>query len=60
MDIIKFKDGYQLEIILDDSPESPRTWDNIGRMICFHKRENLGDDHEYNHSDFNSWEELRS
>lgn len=26
---------------------SPREWDNLGRMICFHKNYQLGDSHAY-------------
>lgn len=32
-----------LEIIQDESPESPRSWDNLGTMACSHRRYNLGD-----------------
>jgi len=30
-------------IVQDPDPESPREWDNLGTMVCFHKRYNLGD-----------------
>lgn len=60
MDTIKFGDGCKLEIVQDDNSESPRAWDNIGQMICFHKGYNLGDEHEYRYGDFNSWEELQA
>lgn len=44
---------YRYEILPDDSPESPREWDNLGTMICFHRRYNLGDKHNFdNPSDF--------
>lgn len=33
-----------LKVIRDDDPESPREWDNLGRMICFHPRYKLGDE----------------
>lgn len=59
MQKITFKDKAQLEIVYDDDPESPREWSNIGRMICFHKRYNLGDDHDYRFGDFESWDELQ-
>lgn len=36
-----------LEILRDEYPESPRTWDNVGTMVCFHHRYNLGDEHDY-------------
>ncbi len=41
------KGNYELEILQDESPESPREWDNLGTMICFHRRYNLGDKHDY-------------
>ena len=41
------KDGVRLSIHLDDNSESPREWDNLGKMVCFHKRYELGDMHDY-------------
>lgn len=41
-------DNAVLKIMQDDNVfESPRDWDNLGRMICWHRRYNLGDDHSY-------------
>lgn len=31
----------------DDIVDSPRNWDNLGTMICFHSRYNLGDEHPW-------------
>jgi hypothetical protein len=42
----------------EDSPESPRSWDNLGTMVCFHNRYNLGDKHDYNSNDYNGWDEM--
>jgi hypothetical protein len=39
--------NYLIEVIQDESPESPREWDNLGTMICFHGRYNLGDKHDF-------------
>ena len=50
--------GYTIKVEPDEEPESPCEWDNLGKMICFHKRYELGDKHEYNQDDFDSWEEL--
>lgn len=36
-----------LRIVQDVDTESPREWDNLGTMICWHSRYNLGDDHNY-------------
>lgn len=35
-----------MRIVIDEYPESPREWDNLGKMICFHRRYNLGDKHD--------------
>lgn len=46
--IEKFEqDGKLLEIFLDEDPESPRDWDNLGTMAVSHRRYNLGDE-KYN------------
>lgn len=50
---------FELEIEQDSSPESPRTWDNLGTMVCFHKRYDLGDETDYRSEDYDSWDELR-
>ena len=38
---------YTLCVHYDEYAESPREWDNLGRMICFHSRYSLGDKHSY-------------
>lgn len=49
----------KLRIVYDVDPMNPRTeWDNMCTMVCFHRRYNLGDKHDYNASDFNSNEEV--
>ena len=37
--------GLRIEIFADEG-ESPREWDNIGTMVCFHNRYELGDKHD--------------
>lgn len=51
---------YTIKIYTDDNPESPREWDNLGTMACFHSRYTLGDDkakHGYSQDDVESWDE---
>lgn len=48
------------EIDYDNYAENPRSWDNLGTMVCFHNRYDLGDKHYYSQEDYNSWEELES
>lgn len=35
--------GIMVEIHHDDEPESPRDWENLGTMVCYHDRYRLGD-----------------
>jgi hypothetical protein len=49
---------YLIEIFPDYDPDNPRMWDNLGTMICFHKRYSLGDKHNYDYRDYDSWEKL--
>lgn len=50
---------YQIDIIQDSDPESPRVWDNLGTMVCFHRNYILGDKHDYNHNDYSGWKEMK-
>ena len=50
---------YKIEIIQDEQPESPREWDNLGTMVCFHNNYNLGDEHLYDHNDYQGWEDMK-
>ena len=51
--------GFKIQIVPDLDPMNPRIeFDNVGTMICFHKRYNLGDKHEYRHEDYAGWDEL--
>ena len=36
--------GKTVKLFHDDDPNSPREWDNLGHMICWHRRMNLGDE----------------
>lgn len=39
---------YRVKVEHDHDPLNPRTeWDNLGKMICFHRDYNLGDEHDY-------------
>lgn len=44
MEIEEYR-GYEIEIRQDEDCESPRDWDNLGTMVCFHNRYDLGDKH---------------
>jgi len=36
-----------------------RTWDNLTKMVCCHGKYRLGDKHDYNSNDFDSWEDFK-
>ena len=50
-------DKYRLEVILDTYPENPRKWDNLGTMVCSHRRYDLGDEQAKNIDEYSSWDE---
>jgi hypothetical protein len=52
----KLKNGNILYIIQDENPSNPRGDDNLGTMICFHNRYDLGDSEES--KTYNDTEEL--
>ena len=43
--------GFVIEIDTDDFSDSPRDWDNLGTIIAFHSRYNLGDEGKFNDPD---------
>jgi hypothetical protein len=56
---IEYK-GHIIKIETDDCPPNPRTeFDSCCKMVCFHKNHKLGDETDYNRSDYNSWDELK-
>lgn len=48
-DSMTVSDGqYQLKVFRDEFAESPREFDgNLGKMVCWHRKYNLGDKHEF-------------
>ena len=53
MNIVKTENykRFKIEYWYDEYSESPREWDNVGKMICFHKNYIIGDKHDYNSPD---------
>ena len=53
--------GYVIKLIQDESPQNPQTeWDNLGTMVCWHKRYDLGDKHNIRHEDFAGWDDIEA
>jgi hypothetical protein len=57
-DVIEYK-GYKITVKQDEDPMNPRGDDfdcNLGKMVCYHSRYKLGDDHEYKtQEEFKEW-----
>lgn len=48
---LTISDSKELRIIRDYDSIDPRKDDNLGTMVCFHGRYNLGDKHDFNSPD---------
>ena len=46
-------------IVPDPDPFSPLENDNLGTMVCFHRRYELGHPHNYRSEDYGGWNEVR-
>lgn len=59
VDTIKLTDNRILKIYQDSDTENPRTaWDNLGKMICFHRRYDLGDEHNISPDNYESFDDM--
>ena len=46
----------KVRVVVDPDPSSPREFDNLGTMVCWHRRYNLGDKHGFKEPrDFEEW-----
>jgi len=50
--------NYDIIIEQDECGESPREWDNLGKMVCFHRSYTLGDEHDISSDNFDGWDEM--
>ena len=50
--------NYKLNVDLDPYPKNPREWENVSKMLCTHRRYALGDKHDINLDDFDSWNDI--
>ena len=51
--------NYRLTIKQDLTTPGPRTWDNLGIMVCLHSRYDLPNELNINKDHFNSWPEIK-
>ncbi len=54
---IKLENGKSVEFY--QSEGDSREWDSLTKMICFHRRYNLGDKHDFDFNDYSSFEEMK-
>lgn len=53
--------GYKLSVFRDEDAPNPRQWENLGKMVCWHSRYDLGDEHDFEEmSDFLKSEEYKN
>ena len=57
VEILTEKKKYRINIVQDESPESPREWDNLGTMLCVHPRYVLGDKQENDRRNYSNNQE---
>lgn len=55
---LELSETRRLKIYQDEQPDSPREWDNLGTMVCWHKRYNLGDKQVETNSDYDELMQL--
>jgi len=48
--------GVKFEVVIDEDNESPRDWDNLGTIVCAHRKYNIGDEQARNIENYFSWE----
>lgn len=51
--------NHIIRTFYDESPINPRKDDNLGTMVCFHRRYSLGDKHDYDSNDYKGWDEMK-
>lgn len=49
---------FRLRLYYDDCAFDPREDENLSVMVCFHKKYDLGDNHDYRADDFDSWDDM--
>ncbi len=61
-DLITVSNGeYNLSVYRDEDAPNPRSWANLGKMVCWHSRYSIGDEHEFDEmSDFLKSEEYKN
>jgi len=52
------KENKVLKIFVDENPDNPREWDNLGKFVLSHKRYKLPNELNINFENFESWEEI--
>ena len=52
------KENLVVKVSNEYYADNPRNWDNFSKMVCSHRRYDIGDSHNINFKDFNSWSEV--
>lgn len=49
----------QVKVVNDIHADNPLFFSDVVRVVAFHNKYNLGNVHDYNQEDYNSWEEVK-
>jgi len=49
--------GFKVRIVMDEFDYDPRGDDNLGTMVCSHRRYRLGDEQAWNVEGYSSWDQ---
>lgn len=49
-----------VNVMYDESGDNPRGWDNLGKMVCSHRRYNFPNEIKMDFDEHNSWEEIKN
>lgn len=52
------RNGLNVRVILDETPYSPREWNNLGTMVCNHRKYKLGDE-QFDADDYKDWDDVK-
>jgi hypothetical protein len=53
--------GCTIKIYIDDDAPNPRKeYENVGKMVCFHNRYELGDEHQFKSKNYSSWGQVEA
>lgn len=50
---------FIVRVTYDEHPDNPREIGSFSKMVCFHKRYRIGDEHDYRSENYEGWIDLK-